>query len=218
MMQNRIHKVTAFITRETVNGRQLLLFKHPIAGIQLPAGTVDEGEWVETAVLREVAEETGLQQVRIIRKVGIIENELAANELILTQDLQILFKPHADALPFRRMLTRGVTVQHEGEEGDFTKISYLEHDRLPNPTAITFQMIGFVPHEAVSSQKTRHFFHLDCWEEGACPREGVGAVSWTLQSDHGYTYAPFWTSLIPKPTLVTGQNRWLDFVYDKLIV
>ncbi|MEM7335281.1 MAG: hypothetical protein AAF490_24600 [Chloroflexota bacterium] len=49
-LTSEILKVTAFITRETVNGRELLVFQHPYAGVQLPAGTVDPNEAPETAV------------------------------------------------------------------------------------------------------------------------------------------------------------------------
>lgn len=52
-------KVLAYIT----HGNRLLVFRHPHApeaGIQVPAGTVEEGEDPGTAVLREAAEETGL--------------------------------------------------------------------------------------------------------------------------------------------------------------
>ena len=35
-----VEKVTAFVTRQTADGFDLLLFQHPSAGIQLPAGTV----------------------------------------------------------------------------------------------------------------------------------------------------------------------------------
>src|SRR3954454_19460207 len=53
------HKVFAYITHQ---GR-LLVFRHPLApeaGIQVPAGTVKDGEDLEAAVLREATEETGL--------------------------------------------------------------------------------------------------------------------------------------------------------------
>ena len=52
-------KVFAYIT----HARRLLLFRHtdyPEAGIQVPAGTVADGEQPESAVLREAFEETGL--------------------------------------------------------------------------------------------------------------------------------------------------------------
>ena len=54
-----IHKVVAYITFE----RRLLVFEHvgiPEAGVQVVQGTVEEGERLEDAVLREAREETGL--------------------------------------------------------------------------------------------------------------------------------------------------------------
>ena len=54
-----IHKVVAYITFE----RRLLVFEHvgiPEAGVQVVQGTVEEGERLEDAVMREAREETGL--------------------------------------------------------------------------------------------------------------------------------------------------------------
>ena len=58
-MANTVKKVVAYIRR----GDELLVFTHrdfPEAGVQVPAGTVEEGETLDAAVLREVQEETGL--------------------------------------------------------------------------------------------------------------------------------------------------------------
>jgi 8-oxo-dGTP pyrophosphatase MutT (NUDIX family) len=55
-----VEKAFAYVTR----GRSLLAFRHvdyPEAGIQVPAGTIGAQESGETAVLREVHEETGLE-------------------------------------------------------------------------------------------------------------------------------------------------------------
>lgn len=63
-------KVYAYITREKAGVMQLLVFTHrdiPEAGIQVPGGTVDEGEKLEAAVLREVIEESGLRHLCIER-------------------------------------------------------------------------------------------------------------------------------------------------------
>jgi 8-oxo-dGTP pyrophosphatase MutT (NUDIX family) len=52
-------KVFAYIT----HANRLLVFRHvdfPEAGIQVPAGTVKEGEYPADAVMREAEEETGL--------------------------------------------------------------------------------------------------------------------------------------------------------------
>ena len=75
-MNESIEKVTAFITQKRNGMNSLLVFKHPTAGVQIPAGTVEAGEDIETAVQREVYEETGLQHVKIEKYLGCIENEL----------------------------------------------------------------------------------------------------------------------------------------------
>ena len=66
------HKVFAYIT----HGERLLLLSHPFApdaGIQVPAGTVEAGEDWTTAVLREAYEETGLDNLEIVRHLGDAE-------------------------------------------------------------------------------------------------------------------------------------------------
>jgi len=62
-----LHKVTAFITRGSGPAAELLVFRHPAAGIQLPAGTVEPGERFEVAALREAREESGIDRLRLIR-------------------------------------------------------------------------------------------------------------------------------------------------------
>lgn len=69
-----IQKAIAYITRHGNDGRrELLVFEHrdyPDAGVQVPAGTIESGEPPEVAVLREVFEETGLADCRIVRKLA----------------------------------------------------------------------------------------------------------------------------------------------------
>ncbi len=74
-MQGRkvLYKVVAYITREKDGLRQLLVFKHrdyPDAGVQVPAGTIEDGESVEAALVREIEEKSGLTGLELIRKVG----------------------------------------------------------------------------------------------------------------------------------------------------
>lgn len=63
------HKVYAYITY----GNDILVFKQPEApeaGIQVPGGTVEEGETHSQAALREAAEETGLEGFKLVKKLG----------------------------------------------------------------------------------------------------------------------------------------------------
>ena len=62
-------KVVAYITW----GNALLVFSHPDfpeAGIQVPAGTVEPGEMLAAAALREAFEETGLTRLTLVAPLG----------------------------------------------------------------------------------------------------------------------------------------------------
>jgi len=51
-------------------GVQILLLQHEAGKWMLPKGTIEAGETPEAVALREVAEETGLHNVRIVRDLG----------------------------------------------------------------------------------------------------------------------------------------------------
>jgi 8-oxo-dGTP diphosphatase len=68
-MNQIVHKVAAYITCNHL----LLVFiepDFPEAGVQVPAGTVGEGEPLEDAVLREAYEETGLSNLKLESYLG----------------------------------------------------------------------------------------------------------------------------------------------------
>ncbi|MGF2948605.1 NUDIX hydrolase [Microbacterium alcoholitolerans] len=66
-----VRKVVGYVVRN----RQLLVFTHDaipleVAGVQVPAGTIEQGEAPEAAVVREVLEETGLA-ARVTAALGV---------------------------------------------------------------------------------------------------------------------------------------------------
>jgi 8-oxo-dGTP pyrophosphatase MutT (NUDIX family) len=66
-------KVQCYITREHAGSMQVLVFEHldyPSAGIQVPAGSIEQGEAPEQAALREAWEESGVQGLRVQRYLG----------------------------------------------------------------------------------------------------------------------------------------------------
>jgi ADP-ribose pyrophosphatase YjhB (NUDIX family) len=70
-------RVVAYVTRVRDGQTELLVFedrKHPHTGTQVPAGRLEPDEELEAGLLREIAEETGLEDVRIVRELGGFEN------------------------------------------------------------------------------------------------------------------------------------------------
>lgn len=207
-MDIAVKKVTAFVTRERSGAKELLVFKHPSAGIQIPAGTVEDGECLETGVMREVYEETGLKLVKIEKFLGYVENELGENESVVSKTTQVYIKPRLNSTVCKEELARGLTVNYDSTHNGFTHISYLEYDRTPNPTCIRYEIAGWVPSRNLSPQKARHFFQLTTLEETA--------DGWDVKSDRDHIFKVYWTPLSPKPRIVPPQDKWLDFVYEQL--
>jgi putative (di)nucleoside polyphosphate hydrolase len=73
-----VRKAYAYITREADHASAVLVFRHhddPEAGIQVPRGTVDAGEDPAVTVVREVCEECGLCEARLI---GLLARDVEA--------------------------------------------------------------------------------------------------------------------------------------------
>jgi len=56
-----ILKALAAVVRRSKGDPELLVFRHPTAGVQLPKGTIEPNETVEIATIRELKEESGLE-------------------------------------------------------------------------------------------------------------------------------------------------------------
>lgn len=54
----------------SIPGTHILLFRHPIAGVQLVKGTIEKGETPAQSALRELSEESGIASAWVVSDMG----------------------------------------------------------------------------------------------------------------------------------------------------
>jgi 8-oxo-dGTP pyrophosphatase MutT (NUDIX family) len=199
-MTTGIEKVTAFVTRTANGRRELLLFQHPYAGTQIPAGTVEPGEAPEAAAIREAQEETGLRNVAIDQYLGVHEVVLPDTQRMIVQPTGVYARPDHMSFNWIR-LGRGLTVTVERTNGDFSQISYQEWDRQADPSYVSCQIIGWVPSDVLTQSHRRHFFTLTTTD--ATPDR------WEHTAEQVLRFTLFWAPLHALPELRSSQASWL---------
>lgn len=200
-----IEKVTAFVTRPAEAGLELLLLEHPFAGIQIPAGTVED-ETPEEAVLREVAEETGIGSAAIRCYLGCEEKSLPEGQRIIAAPTHVYARPDTTSFDWA-YLRKGIQVAVRRREGGFSQITYEEPDRVPDPRYITMSITGWVPDGVLADTSVRHFYQLEV--------PGPVQERWTAFSDN-HTFTLSWTPLSNLPEIIPPQDEWLAFLYRGL--
>ncbi|MCL4867628.1 MAG: NUDIX domain-containing protein [Anaerolineae bacterium] len=208
-----VGKVTALITRLGVNGPELLVFQHPLAGIQLPAGTVEIGESVAAALQREVQEETGLIAFDSVQPLGTQTTILSDDQRILLRLSKLFDSPAFDASSLPFTLTRGTIVRllqevGEGGRGRFAQVCYEQYDLAYKPPQLHQSFSGWVRSSILSRHIERHFFHLT--------HHSPTPTTWQVETDN-HTFYLFWVSLTPRPQLVYSQQLWLDTHYEPIM-
>ncbi|QIF02796.1 NUDIX domain-containing protein [Roseimicrobium sp. ORNL1] len=70
---NIVHKACPCVLRRGSSGYELLVFEHPLAGRQIPKGTIETGEDPSVASLRELEEESGVRATGIVSRIAEME-------------------------------------------------------------------------------------------------------------------------------------------------
>lgn len=204
-----LEKVTAFITRSTGEARELLVFQTPDAGIQLPAGTVEAGEAVEEALWREVREETGLTDLRLISPLGTELIPMPLGQRIVLVTVPMRMSPDPDAPAVGRTLRRGLYVTEHEASGGWTQVRYAEYSVQGSEVVAAKETSGWVPTETITAHAMRHFFHLGA--AGSTPDRWV-----CREAEEGCDFRLFWTPLTQNPGLAFGQAKWLARYAEQL--
>ncbi len=205
-MSRYAEKVTAFITCGAGDDLHLLLFEHPFAGNQIPAGTVEERESSEEAVRREVAEETGLTSLPVGRYLGSTRDRLPDGQCVVCQPTRVYARPDRTSFDWA-FLRRGIRVVVNRNERGFAQVTYQEFDREPRRQYLTMQITGWVPESVLVEEEVRHFYMFTL-------RDCVGD-RWTVSADN-HTFTVFWASLEALPPIISPQDQWLEILHAGL--
>jgi 8-oxo-dGTP pyrophosphatase MutT (NUDIX family) len=203
-MTNPVHKVTCFITRSSDNGTELLLFSHPNSGIQIPAGTVNPGEDIESAARREATEESGLVGLTLIRKLGMIDDPPPPNHLLVTLPTRVYSRPHTNSFDWAYFRS-GLPVEVLRHEAGFTQVRYEEKDRTIDPLYATYTITGWVPDRTLTDQRMRHFYLF----HSVTPTSN----RWSVETDN-HVFDLFWAPLDKLPSIVPTQDGWLKWLTE----
>jgi ADP-ribose pyrophosphatase YjhB (NUDIX family) len=67
----KVEKVCPVVIREKNGWCEILAFRHPLAGLQIVKGTVEDGEDLQNAARRELTEESGIVSISSCKSKGI---------------------------------------------------------------------------------------------------------------------------------------------------
>lgn len=203
-----LEKVTAFVTRDIGRERQILVFRHPQAGFQVPAGTVELGEEPELAVIREAKEESNISQIRLVKELGSIFEIKPEKEKVLLRLTKLFNEPRFDASSDGFILDRGLKVRVIDTEGDFSFVESEPRNIRENPPERRMKMKGFVRSSLLTTDVKRYFYHLTTEEKTP--------DTWQVQTD-GHIFELSWSNLDQKRILNSYQQPWLDHYLGHLV-
>jgi len=201
-----IEKVVSFITRKKNNNIELLLFKHPSNDIQVPAGTVDEGEDHFDAAIREGYEETGLNAFKDIKLLGYEDIHITNGEFMIEKNTKVYSRPNSNSLNWIE-IRRGIYASDVQYKNGYNQITYQEYDDVNNPNYISYQITGWVPRESLTKNIRRFFYRLNYQEESE--------DKWEWITDN-HSVEIFWVPIKKMPIINNYQQRWLKYLIDDL--
>ena len=191
-----IRKATAFVVTDE-SPVHLLVFRHPMVGIQLPAGTVEKGEKPVEAAVREVQEETGYTVCSDPVVLGEMTMHLDPQCAVLLDDLNV------GSHTFLRGHT--VRVLRAESSNELTSVREEIFDYGTSPPTLVSAHEGEVRSDKLASTVERSFV-LFVEETSIFERR-------TQQAD-GHEFEVFWTPFRRELSLVEGQVDWLVEHFD----
>jgi 8-oxo-dGTP pyrophosphatase MutT (NUDIX family) len=198
---SELGKVTAFVVTAD-KPHHLLVFKHPTAGLQLPAGTVERDEDPVVAARREVWEETGLEVTSRGEVIGEQVSQLGSDRAVLLETV------NRDNGIFQRGHQVSVLAHDEARGRAQIREEIFDYGVAP-PNLLSFTD-GEVSADALAYRIRRTFVLFV---------EQVRIAEPWIQRADGHDFEVQWTRLRQDVPLVDGlknQKKWLTANFRRL--
>jgi 8-oxo-dGTP pyrophosphatase MutT (NUDIX family) len=179
---------------------ELLVFRHDRGGVQVPAGTVEVGEDVATAAVRELQEETGII-VKSVTRLFSLEEQGEIDERVVTADLPLHEAPDSSSPIIMPSLWR-TWVRVREIRGEFARVvieTWDDLDRVPATRSVSAE--GFVLASVLRTHQMRHVFHA------VAPTDV--AERWEVFAENQYFFRCYWAPL-DNHGLIGPHSRWVE--------
>jgi 8-oxo-dGTP pyrophosphatase MutT (NUDIX family) len=194
---NELQKVAILCTRRN---SELLVFWHDRGGVQVPAGTVEFGEEVATAAIRELHEETGVLVQAVTALYSLNEHGEADNRVVAA-DVPLHVAPDSSSPISMPSLWR-TWVRVRVITGEFAQVAIETWDDLGRvPATRSVSAEGFVLASALRTHQLRHVFHA------VAPADVP--ERWEIFAENQYIFRCYWAPL-DDHGLIEGHSRWVE--------
>jgi 8-oxo-dGTP pyrophosphatase MutT (NUDIX family) len=208
-----LEKVAALTVRQGAGGLELLVFTHPLAGIQVPAGSVEPGEAPEHAAARETQEETGLSWLRVVGQLGSLRGALLPGGMAVLEPIEMVRGDTGEAWTVKR----GWGVYVLEQQGERVRVAYREWDWDwgDGDRQVLWEATGWTTAAGLAAEVERHVVLL------ACEQPTEAEWDWDSIDDAGERYHCWWAgleragdgwTLRDEARLSGDQHAWLRFL------
>jgi 8-oxo-dGTP pyrophosphatase MutT (NUDIX family) len=188
--------------------KELLVFQHPSAGLQLPAGTVEDGEEPAVAVVREVVEETGILDAEIVRLLDIEVTLLPNHQRAVRNPSRLLAEPRSDAATVEMVGRSGFLLDVGELDGLFRQVTHRDYEFVEGVFVPVRSVDGWMLDEELARRIVRHHYEL----RTPSPTQD----RWAHSAEGEFDCELYWTEIREDIGLVASNQAWLRFVIDKL--
>ena len=198
-------KITSFVLRN--NRSEILLFQHEDYTIQLPAGSIENGEDILDAGVREAIEETEINKNAILGKnmINCITNDLENNEVVIEVKADLYSRPIKTSMKWCA-IPRGITVQKIKENSDFIQVKYEDWNNELEKDYITFGVLGWIEKANIGFKKNRHYCMIDVNDS---------RNEWEVKNDHHVFYCR-WIPIDKLPQDIYPNNKWIKVLIEEM--